>query len=1170
VGISYRHRVSCALVAAVLCLVGAGGHRAEAQASQVTPLHLTFNALTYAQGGGDPSYQNIQITPSAAVPNASWSIVPNTTDGHNWLGFQPTKGSGNTQITVGAFPTSAGLGPGIYTGTLTVTIGAQTPIVVTVTLNLTGTYLVFRAPANNVNPASQNIAVSTASSTTAWSASISTDLAGAWLSATPLAGTGPGNISVSVNTSGLAQGTYTGMVLLQNATSPGTFIGLIVSAPVNSGPALSMLKSSGDLQTGIAGTALAAPLVVYVADGLAGNGNFALTTAVTFTVTSGSAVFSNNRNSIVVNSLYGLAMATPTLGTKPEIDTVTASAMTGDVISTQTFNFAVVAGPVSALDVVAATPAGVVTGTTLTPSVRAHDSYGNPIAGFTVNFQVTAGTGTLSSMTAMTDATGLASVNWTIGSGPNTLTTSGTGGFSKTFQSTGIVISTKPAVLPAQLTFSAVAGGPAPASQVISVITTPIPGSSFTVTLPTDMWLSVDIAKGVAPANVTVSVAAGLAAGTYTSSLTIVDGSNTVAVPVNVTVAASTPPKLAVSPGQLNFSAVAQSTKVLTQVVHLSNAGTGAVTFTSTVTAPASISWLSVSPSSGNAPADVTVTADASFQPAGLLSGLIAFTGSDGSTLNVQVQLNVSAAATLQIDTPALSFTVAPGATTLPSAPIRVLSASGSPTVTATIHQAQTWFAVTASATSTPTTLTVAVQNVPQQTGIYQAGLLVNSVEIPLTLIVSSATPCVSFTGGACASTGGTTTTFTASQTPTSTTPPASSTITVFQISSSPGLTYTYDATAHNANVSVDTTQAVNGGCLQLGAMQTGDPSVYTYQSCAVGNALAASNTSVLTVNQPLPSFTATAGVPIGIQAGLFDVSGNPVSGSEVRVRFSDGSPDLYLKDAGAGTYAAAWTPVNAGMIALTYTAVLAGAPAVVVSGTIAAAPASASFIPSGSAVNAASFAAAPLTAGSLASLFGVNLAASTAQSGKTPLPVTLGGISLSLNGTAVPLIFVSSAQINFQVPWELATVGLATMELSTGSAIAVLPDVMLAAASPGIFLAGGMQGAIVHQDGTLADATKPASQGETLLLYATALGPVAPMPATGSAAGIPLSNLVATPTVTIGGKTASVSFAGLAPTFVGLYQLNVTVPFGLASGVTPVGVQTGLTFSNSVTIVVK
>jgi len=135
-----------------------------------------------------------------------------------------------------------------------------------------------------------------------------------------------------------------------------------------------------------------------------------------------------------------------------------------------------------------------------------------------------------------------------------------------------------------------------------------------------------------------------------------------------------------------------------------------------------------------------------------------------------------------------------------------------------------------------------------------------------------------------------------------------------------------------------------------------------------------------------------------------------------------------------------------------------------------------------------------------------------------------------------------------------------------------MLQDVALSPLSPGIFLAGAtQQGAIIHQDGRLAGVNAPAAAGETLSIYATGLGDVTNIPPTGApASATPLSETRTKPVVTIGGVTADVSFSGLAPGFVGLYQVNVKVPSGVSGSAVPVIVKVGAATSNTAQIAVQ
>ncbi len=95
-----------------------------------------------------------------------------------------------------------------------------------------------------------------------------------------------------------------------------------------------------------------------------------------------------------------------------------------------------------------------------------------------------------------------------------------------------------------------------------------------------------------------------------------------------------------------------------------------------------------------------------------------------------------------------------------------------------------------------------------------------------------------------------------------------------------------------------------------------------------------------------------------------------------------------------------------------------------------------------------------------------------------------------------------------------------------------------------------GTQAAATYRDFSLITASHPAAPGETIIVYATGLGAVDPVVATGAAAsGTVLSNTVTTYTATIAGQNAKVVFSGLGPNFVALGQVDLTIPTGAPSG---------------------
>jgi uncharacterized protein (TIGR03437 family) len=205
--------------------------------------------------------------------------------------------------------------------------------------------------------------------------------------------------------------------------------------------------------------------------------------------------------------------------------------------------------------------------------------------------------------------------------------------------------------------------------------------------------------------------------------------------------------------------------------------------------------------------------------------------------------------------------------------------------------------------------------------------------------------------------------------------------------------------------------------------------------------------------------------------------------------------------------------------------------------------------ISSGGIVNGASF-TAPVSPGSIISIFGTNLTPSTAGSNGAPLPTSLAGVSVEVNGAPVPLYVVTPGQINAQLPYEAAA-GSAAVVVATGGARSAPTAFAVSSAAPGIFVYAGSTRAIAaNQDGSINSPDNPESRGRVIVCYVTGLGTVDPPVPTGSSAPLDvLSRATAPVSATIGGAPAPVAFAGLAPGFVGLGQINVTVPNAATPG---------------------
>ena len=240
----------------------------------------------------------------------------------------------------------------------------------------------------------------------------------------------------------------------------------------------------------------------------------------------------------------------------------------------------------------------------------------------------------------------------------------------------------------------------------------------------------------------------------------------------------------------------------------------------------------------------------------------------------------------------------------------------------------------------------------------------------------------------------------------------------------------------------------------------------------------------------------------------------------------------------------------------------------------------SAPAINNGGIVNGASFLSG-IAPGMIVSLFGQNLAPATVSASSVPLPTTLSGVSVFINTYEAPLLFVSPTQVNFQIPFSYSGSSPITVTLVNGL-FSSPQSLTISPAAPGIFVINAaQQGAIQISNtstfaasvGSIAGApSRPASRGESVSIFCTGLGAVSNPPDVGvAAASSPLSTTPVAATVTIGGRPAAVSFSGLAPGYVGLYQVNAVVPANAPTGNSvPLTISIGNLTSNSVTLAVQ
>jgi len=175
-----------------------------------------------------------------------------------------------------------------------------------------------------------------------------------------------------------------------------------------------------------------------------------------------------------------------------------------------------------------------------------------------------------------------------------------------------------------------------------------------------------------------------------------------------------------------------------------------------------------------------------------------------------------------------------------------------------------------------------------------------------------------------------------------------------------------------------------------------------------------------------------------------------------------------------------------------------------------------------------------------------------------------MASATVSIAGTPLSLYYVSATQINAVLPDTASGFTQLTVQNSSGENTI---NIYVEAAAPAIFTqdssGAGPASALKSSDQSLVTAANPLHAGDTVELYATGLGQTSPNNG--------LDYAVQQPTVTVGGVACPVVFAGAAPGFVGLDQINCSIPTGLTSTATvPVLIASGDRTSNTATLAIE
>jgi hypothetical protein len=747
---------------------------------QVNPLRFE---KTYA--GANPLSQTIVMASTGT--NFTFAASVRNSTGGNWLTITPSAyGYGITTpqaITVGVNP-AVTLAAGAYMAEVMVNSedgkqGFSIPVTLVINADTSAYFdqiagsLNYSMQTDGDTPPAQAVQIRNAGAgTLTWSSTVSTADGGAWLTLSQGAGTAPNDISVTVNPANLPNGgqvagSFVGQVLLQNATG-------FVSVPVSFTVGANAFRQVNPLSfTKVFGGANPLPQVITIAS-----------TGTNFTFNA-VAINSTGGNWLQISpSAYGYGIDTPssiTVSVNPDV-TLTEGTYSSEVVvksedGTQVLDIPVTLVIAAPTDTFFDALPGQMTFSMLTK--------GNPPPAQVLPIR-NAGAGTLdwTATTITSDGGDWLTISAASGTAPSNPTVSvkpanlpGGGLVAGTFSGQvilkfdGATVTVPVSMVVGAnvfrqldpLNFTMTYGGANPLPQVITVAST---GTNFTflgsvASSTGGNWLTIAPSAygyGISTPEaivVTANPAVTLAAGTYSAQIVLAsaDGTQTMTVPVTLTIAAKTAPFFDSLPGALSFSMVTAGLAPPAQAIEVRNAGTGTLTWTASFSTADGGAWLAISPATGTAPAVPQVSVIPSKLPGG---GVTAgtFTGqvilqTPTDRVTIPVSMVVGASVFRQVN--ALDFNMTHGgASPLPQL-INVTSTGSAFTFIASVANSTggSWLQINPSSygygLSTPQNLIVKVS--PAATlaaGTYSAQIIVTaaagspSMVIPVTLKINA------------------------------------------------------------------------------------------------------------------------------------------------------------------------------------------------------------------------------------------------------------------------------------------------------------------------------------------------------------------------------------------------------------------------------------------------
>ncbi len=781
-----------------------------------------------------------------------------------------------------------------------------------------------------------------------------------------------------------------------------------------------------------------------------------------------------------------------------------------------------------------------------------------------------------------------------------------------------------------QLNFSALFGGDSPAPQTLVVTSSSLTPVNFTVALDSGTdgsavprWLSVQMTQGVTPAGVVVVVdQSSLVVGIADARILLtIPGDSTrlpIAIGVHLEIDAGMP-QLDVSPNLLRLRARSAAPGVQSQVLLVRNTGGGgALNFAAGVLGSAP--WITgvTGPTQTvfNHATPVTVTFNTQGLAPGTYRAILQFSYSPGTAVQVPIDLYVADTGPyLGVDTRGLRFQARQGAGSSYTQTVRILNLGDPGSVvnwTANLVTGNDWlFLSTARGTSTASQPGALVLSPTSNAANLAAGPHYALIQITdqlsigspqytvavLDIAPSSAPPLpelstgylyFSASQGATSPVGGTVKVYTSSATPVNFQVASSTTDGGTWLQASPSSAAASTGSPGQVTVVVNPTGLAAGiykgqvNIAMSGVLRTKDVTLVVTPSGSISqvgaqveaagprDAACVPSRLAMTLGNLTTSFDLPAQYPAMISVQLTDNCNSPVSNASVVAEFSNGDPPLTLSgDGSSDIYTESWQPgVVQQNMSVTIRANVAPYTEAVVTLTGNVEMNVAPVLSRGGTVNNSNPQLdAPLAPGTVAALFGANMASVTNSPGVLPLLNSIGGTYVLVGGIQLPLYYASPGQINAQLPVDLPLNRPQAVIVANGAAYTLPDNINITAVSPGV--AAYPSGDVIaqHADFTLVNAASPAHPGEVLIMYLVGMGATNPSTPTGQQTTGPLEPAVVQPIVMVGSQQAVVSFAGLSPGGIGLYQINFQVPAGLPAGSANVTVTQGTAAANGTTL---